>query len=276
MRGSRPVALLRASHFPPVVAVTAMATALAVAVDRGWGSVWVALAVLVGQLSVGWSNDYLDRERDRLAGRTDKPIVTGAVSARAVGIGAVVAAAASVPLSFASGWRAALVHLGAVGIAWAYNVRLKDSPLSPLPYAFAFGALPIFVTLGLPGHPMPLGWGIAAAALLGTGAHFVNTLPDFADDARTGIRGLPHRLGPRVSILLAAVLMGTAASMAGLAAPGSPDDATTALLAAALATIAGVVVAAAMGRARLAWHLTLGASLLSVALFLVQGSALVS
>jgi len=40
-----------------VVAVTVIATALAVAVGRGWGSVWVALAVLTGQLSVGWSND---------------------------------------------------------------------------------------------------------------------------------------------------------------------------------------------------------------------------
>jgi hypothetical protein len=64
--------------------------------------------------------------------------------------------------------------------------------------------------------------------------------------------------------------------MAGLAAPGSPDAATTGLLAATLATIAGVVVAASMGRARLAWHLTLCASLVAVALFLVQGSALVS
>jgi 4-hydroxybenzoate polyprenyltransferase len=238
--------------------------------------VWVALAVLAGQLSVGWSNDYLDRDRDRHAGRTDKPIVVGAVSARAVGIGALVTAGACVPLSFASGWRAALVHLGAVATAWAYNARLKDSALSPLPYTLAFGALPIFVTLGLPRHPMPLGWGIAAAALLGTGAHFVNTLPDFDDDARTGVRGLPHRLGPHVSIAIAAVLMATAAAMAGLAAPGAPDDGAVALLVLAFATIGAVVVAASLDRARLAWRLTLGAAFVTVALFLVQGESLVT
>ncbi|MEX0947417.1 MAG: UbiA family prenyltransferase [Acidimicrobiia bacterium] len=259
-----------------MVAVTAIATALAIAVGRGWGSVWVALAVVTGQLSVGWSNDYLDRDRDRRAGRADKPIVAGTVSARTVGIGALVAAGACVPLSFASGWRAALVHLGAVGIAWAYNARLKDSPLSPLPYALAFGSLPIFVTLGLPRHPMPLGWGIAAAALLGIGAHFVNTLPDLADDAHTGIRGLPHRLGPQASIVVAAVLMAMAALMAGLAAPGAPDVAATALLVAALAAIAIVAVAASLGHARLAWRLTLCAALLSVGLFLAQGASLVS
>jgi 4-hydroxybenzoate polyprenyltransferase len=270
------VALARASHFQPVVAVTGIATALAIAVGRGSGSVWVALAVLSGQLSVGWSNDYLDRDRDRIAGRSDKPIVTGAVSARTVGIGALVALAACVPLSLASGWRAALVHLGAVAVAWAYNVRLKDSPISPLPYTLAFGSLPIFVTLGLPGHPMPLAWGIAAAALLGTGAHFVNTLPDLADDARTGVRGLPHRLGSRLSLAVAAVLMAAAATIAALAPPDAPDDAATVLLVVVFVVIARLVVAAVFGRERVAWTFTLLAAGLTVSLFLVQGSSLVS
>ena len=36
-----------------------------------------------------------------------------------------------------------------------------------------------------------------AGALLGVGAHLVNALPDLADDEATGVRGLPHRLGPR-------------------------------------------------------------------------------
>ena len=259
-----------------MVAVTAIATALAISVGRGAGSIWVALAVLTGQLSVGWSNDYLDRDRDRIAGRTDKPIVAGTVRARTVGIGALLAAAACVPLSFASGWRAALVHLGAVAVAWAYNGRLKDSPLSPLPYALAFGSLPIFVTLGLPGHPMPLTWGIVTAALLGTGAHFVNTLPDLADDARTGIRGLPHRLGPRGSLAVAALLMAASAATAALAPPDAPDDAALALLVLVVVVITGLVVAALIGRTRLAWTFTLIAAGLTVALFLVQGASLVS
>ena len=270
------MALGRASHFQPVVAVTTIATALAIAVGRGVGSTWVALAVLTGQLSVGWSNDYLDRGRDRLAGRADKPIVAGTVTARAVGIGALVAAAACVPLSLASGWRAALVHLGAVAVAWAYNARLKDSPLSPLPYALAFGSLPIFVTLGLPGHPMPLGWGIVTAALLGTGAHFVNTLPDLADDARTGIRGLPHRIGPRGSLAVAALLMAASATTAALAPPGAPDVAATVLLILVFVVIIRLVVAALLGRERRAWSLTLVAAGLTVALFLVQGGSLMS
>ena len=75
------VPLLRACHLKPTLAVTAITTALAVSAGRGSGSIWVALAVLSGQFSVGWSNDYLDRDRDHLAGRVDKPIVSGGVSA---------------------------------------------------------------------------------------------------------------------------------------------------------------------------------------------------
>jgi FtsH-binding integral membrane protein len=36
---------------------------------------------------------------------------------------------------------------------------------------------------------------VAAGALLGVGAHLLNALPDLADDAKTGVHGLPHRLG---------------------------------------------------------------------------------
>jgi 4-hydroxybenzoate polyprenyltransferase len=269
------VALARASHFPPTVAVTAMATALAVAVGRGVdGTLAVLLAVLAGQLSVGWSNDYLDRDRDRRTGRADKPIVSGAVAARTVGLAAIGAAAACVPLSLLSGWRAALVHLGAVALAWGYNAGLKNTIWSVVPYVVAFGALPVFVTLGLPGHPLPPGWAIAAAALLGGGAHFVNTLPDLDDDARVGIRGLPHRCGPRASLAIAAVLLGSAAAILTFAPPGTPDAPELALLVITLVAVLGVVVAGSVGLARVAWYLTLGVAGLGVVLFLAHGSAL--
>ena len=53
--------LLRACHLQPTLAVTAISTALALSVGRGVGALAVLFAVLAGQLSVGWSNDYLDR-----------------------------------------------------------------------------------------------------------------------------------------------------------------------------------------------------------------------
>ena len=100
-------ALVTATHAAPTATVTAVMTAFAASVGRGWGGcVLVAAAVLTGQLSVGWSNDYLDRHRDAAVGRTDKPIPSGAVAASTVRVAAITALAACVVLSLANGWRA--------------------------------------------------------------------------------------------------------------------------------------------------------------------------
>ena len=71
--------LVAAAHPGPALAVTALTGLLAVAqgLDTGTGAL-VVVAVLAGQLFVGWSNDLVDVARDRRAGRTDKPLATGA------------------------------------------------------------------------------------------------------------------------------------------------------------------------------------------------------
>ncbi|MYS72309.1 hypothetical protein GTY88_18055, partial [Streptomyces sp. SID5926] len=74
----RVVALLRACHPEPTVAVTVFVAVLAVGAGRGpAGSVAVALAVLAGQLSIGWCNDAVDARRDTACRRGDKPVGTG-------------------------------------------------------------------------------------------------------------------------------------------------------------------------------------------------------
>ncbi len=270
----RAVALIRAAHLQPVVAVTAVSVALAVSVGRELsGALVVGVAVLAGQLSVGWSNDYFDR--DRSANRRDKPIVTGAISARAVGAAALIALIACVPLSLLSGWRAAVVHLGAVGAAWAYNAALKRTVLSAVPYLLAFAALPVFVTLGLPGHPWPKWWAILAAALLGAGAHFINTVADTAADAVTGVHGLPQRIGPRASALVGALLMVAAIGVMALGAP-SGDEVGAGLLVMALVGAVVAAVAATTGSARLAWSITLATALIGAAALIAQGANLVA
>ena len=52
------------------------------------------------------------------------------------------AAALCVPLSFAMGWAAGAAHLVAVASAAGYNLGLKATALSPLPYALSFGLVP--------------------------------------------------------------------------------------------------------------------------------------
>ena len=67
-----------AAHGGPALAVTALSAALALGTGLGPGRAGlVVAAVLTSQLSIGWSNDLLDLERDRAVGRTDKPLVGG-------------------------------------------------------------------------------------------------------------------------------------------------------------------------------------------------------
>lgn len=215
--------LIAASHPLPTAAVTAFTTAVAAAAGRGvTGTVLVGAAVLTGQLSIGWCNDAVDAARDRAVERTRKPIIAGLVGRRTVAVAAGVALAACVPLSLASGLLAGVVHVAGVLAAWAYDLGVKRTVWSWLPYAVGFGSLPAFVTLGLPGRPGPAAWAVAAAALLGVGAHLANVLPDLDDDRRTGVRGLPHRLGAgRTRALLAVPLVG-ASLLVVLGPPGRP------------------------------------------------------
>jgi 4-hydroxybenzoate polyprenyltransferase len=268
------IPLLRASHVQPALAVTAMTTGLAVRAGRGVGSVWVAAAMLSGQLFVGWSNDWLDRDRDVAAGRTDKPVAVGSVSSAAVGRAALIAVALCVPLSLANGLLAGSVHLGAVASAGAYNAWLKRTLASPLPYALSFGSLPYFVSLGLPGHPVPPWWMPAAAALLGVGAHFVNTLPDQADDVRLGVRGLPQVIGRTPSLVSGCLLLAGAGVLLAVAPVGPVGGTTLALLGVQLLAVLGVVAAAVTRHERAAWSLTIMSALLAVALLLGRAGLL--
>jgi 4-hydroxybenzoate polyprenyltransferase len=200
--------LVLACHPLPTLAVTAISAGLASLAGLSLGTgILVTLAVFTGQLSIGWSNDRIDAARDRAVHRDAKPVAAGelAIGTLTVAIGA--ALIATVALSLALGYRAGLIALLTVACGWAYNLGLKATALSALPYAIAFGLLPAISTLARPDHRWPAAWAVAAGALLGVAAHFANVLPDLAADAATGVRGLPHRVGARASVVIGPVLL---------------------------------------------------------------------
>lgn len=206
--------LLLSCHPGPVLAVSGGVTALAWAAGRGpAGTAWSGLAVLAGQLSIGLSNDYADRAVDRAAGRRDKPVASGQVTPGTVAAAAVITLAGSAAFSAACGWRAGLIQLVTVASGWVYNFGLKRTVWSVVPFIPGFGLFPAFVTLGLPSHPWPAWWATTAGALLGMGAHFANVLPDLPADLATGVRGLPQRLGGRISRTVAGLLLGAATAV---------------------------------------------------------------
>src|SRR5215217_9755038 len=93
-----------ATHLGPTLAVTTVAPLLAVAAGVPAGRVvLVCAAVLAGQTSIGWSNDWLDADRDRAVARADKPTVQGAVQPGRLRSAALIAAALAVVLSLLLG-----------------------------------------------------------------------------------------------------------------------------------------------------------------------------
>jgi heme o synthase len=262
--------LLRSCHPQPAFAVSLIAGLLAAAVGRGpLGTAAVFAAMLAGQLSVGWSNDYLDRERDTLTGRADKPVAAGLVPPRTARRAAVLALLATGPLALLSGVPAAALLLAAVGSAWAYNLRLKATPASVLPYLVSFGLLPAFVVAGLPGHPLPPAWMVLTGSLLGAAAHFANVLPDLADDVATGVVGLPHRLGLRTSAATAAALLLLASAVLALGSDALPVAVRAATVPVAAAVgLAGLLAGRRRG-SRAAFSAVIVVAVLDVALLLL-------
>ncbi|ORW61026.1 ubiquinone biosynthesis protein UbiA [Mycobacterium parmense] len=223
-------ALIVAGHAGPSIAIAALTTLLAAqATAQG---VWLtALAMLFGQLSIGWSNDAMDGARDAAAGRTDKPVATGAIGARAVWLPAVAGLLAALATALAIGVLTAVILAVIVGAGWAYNLGLKSTPASGLMFILGFGPIPAYATSTLPAHPVPTWYATAAAALVGLGGHFANVLPDLAVDRATGVNGLPQQVAARwgaravrvvalVLLLSASVLLLLASSRVWVAAAG--------------------------------------------------------
>ncbi|MFH5821541.1 UbiA family prenyltransferase [Georgenia sp. AZ-5] len=261
------LALLRASHFAPTVAVTAVVVVLTVIARLEPGTAAVlACAVLAGQLSIGWSNDLLDADRDARVGRRDKPIAAGQLPRALVRRALVVVVAACTVASLAVGVLSGLVHLLlGVGSGWAYNLGVKRTVWSWLPYAVAFGSLPVLVWLA--DDRLPPGWIVAAGSLLGLGAHLLNALPDLADDAATGVRGLPHRIGARASVLLALSCLTAASAVTVLGPAGAAPGWAWGVLGAVVA----LAVAAARAGGRAPFRAAMVIALVDVVMLAARG-----
>jgi 4-hydroxybenzoate polyprenyltransferase len=264
------VALVRATHALPTLAVTAFFTAVALSAGLGARSALLAAAVLVGQMSIGWANDYVDAGRDTAAGRTDKPVATGDVAAGTVGACAAGALVADVPLSLALGWRPGAAHLVAVGSAWLYDLWLKETLASWLPFALSFGLVPVIVATALPGAPLPQATLVAAAACCGVAAHFANTVGDAADDALTGVRGLPQRVGPEGATVVAAAFVAVASVLLVVATDGAWPAVVAAVVGVGGALAMPLVLRRTSGR-HVAFRLVIAAVAVLVAAFVVSG-----
>jgi 4-hydroxybenzoate polyprenyltransferase len=164
------------------------------------------------QFSISAFNDYYDRHVDQ--GRPDKPIASGHILPRIAWL--IGAAFGLLSLLLAALFSIPLLVLTAVGLGGGllYDVGLKYTAFSWLPFSVAFPTLPLWAWVGAhPDGDIPsrLLWVLPVGAVIVLVIHLADTIPDLASDTQAGVRGLAHRLGMSRSIALA-----VAAGLAGL------------------------------------------------------------
>ena len=214
----RVIGMVKATHFGPTVLVVSITFILSITQLSAVKSLEIALAILCGQLVVGWTNELVDHRRDGEAGRSKKPLVNGSVTRKQLQIGVGVALTAAIVLSFVGplGVRGGWLHLLGLGSATVYNFWAKATWLSPVPYAISFGALPWAIYSAA--HKSPVPWLYMDFAVISVAFHFLNVIKDLSWDLVQGIKGAPQRLGKRGSVVTAAILV-LAAVLLGIGRP---------------------------------------------------------
>ena len=207
MKAKKLKGLRQASHFGPTLIVTTIGWLFA---NHYWweGPAFViAFGIFTGQLIVGWSNDLYDYNDDLRHQRSNKPLVSGLITPEYLKKWIMV----MTPLSFIAnllgplGIKGGLVYMFGIACGIGYNFYFKFSWLSPLPYAIAFAALPSSIVISKDMNPPTWMW--LGGALFGMAAHFINVLKDMSEDQKSGIRGLPQRMGIEGSIAAAIALV---------------------------------------------------------------------
>jgi 4-hydroxybenzoate polyprenyltransferase len=205
---SKIVALLQASHFGPTVLVVTITYVLSRTQFSVQDSVFIAVAILLGQFVVGWSNDLIDFPRDDAAMRIKKPLVAGDLSevTLRISIGVALLSAYIVSLFSPLGVSGTAIHFLGLLSATAYNLKLKSTLFSVLPYIVSFGALPWAIYIAAGTHPPT--WIFLGFILISSAFHFLNVLKDMELDITQKVMGLPQVLGRKKSIFMAIVLAG--------------------------------------------------------------------
>lgn len=154
------------------------------------------LSMFGGQIAIGALNEYCDRELDAV-GNPRKPIPAGLVTPRAALIitfaGLVTMLAAVVAL----GPLPLLVGVVGTGAGLAYDLWLKRTVWSWLPYLIALPIVPIWAWVSVARFDQRLLLLYPIGALMIVAIHLAQSLPDAVSDRAAGVNTLVARLGRR-------------------------------------------------------------------------------
>jgi 4-hydroxybenzoate polyprenyltransferase len=161
----------------------------------------LVLSVACSQGAIGSANDVIDRQLDA-ATKPWKPLARGAMQPRAATRLAVALSLACLALSASLGVAALLAACVGLGCGIAYDLRLKRTGWSWLPYGLAIPTLPLWSWTAMERFTGRLLLVYPLGLLLGLALHLANTLPDLEGDRAFGVRGFSHALGLRRSLYL--------------------------------------------------------------------------
>jgi 4-hydroxybenzoate polyprenyltransferase len=203
--------VLELLHPIPSLLTTVAALGFAWSFGIGWRDrrFWsVGAIMLLVQFSISAMNEWADADLDQRAGR-QRPIPLGVVSREAALTVAVVGAVGAFLLS-------ALSHLGPFALlliglgtacGWTYDLWLKPTPLSFVPFAIAFPLMPVWIG-ALAGRPLPsLLILFLGGSPLATAIHLADAIPDRDRDREAGLKTLAVALGKPGAERAAAALL---------------------------------------------------------------------
>jgi 4-hydroxybenzoate polyprenyltransferase len=260
---------IRLTHpFPSVLDGVVVAAFALLAGGAPEAAARAGLSMTLLQLGIGTTNDVVDAPHD--AGRkAGKPIPAGAVPVSAARGLAVALFLAGIGLAWTVEPRLAALSVAVIAVGLAYDLRLKGTVWSWLPFAVGIPLLPICGWLAARGTLEPafailLPAAVAAGAALAIG----NSLVDVERDRAAGRTSVAAGLGAASAARLEAVLFLLVAAGAGVSV-GAGQPLPVALAVTALGT--GPVVAALAGagggprRRELAWRIeAIGLAILAV------------
>ena len=234
--------------FPSVLDGLVVAAVALVAGAGGPLAVRLGVSMTLIQLGIGTVNDVVDAAHD--AGRKPgKPIPAGlvpAASARAVALawfGGGMALAVTV--SPAVGLLAAAV----VAIGLSYDLRLKGTAWSWLPFAVGIPILPVYGWIGASGGLHPIFAALVPAAVLaGAALAIANGLVDIERDLAASRTSIAARLGRRRASGLAVGLLLAVEAVAIVALEGFGGRSVIGVVSGGAVLVAAIAAAAAADR----------------------------
>jgi 4-hydroxybenzoate polyprenyltransferase len=221
----RAIGLLRLTHpFPSVLDGIATGGIALLAGAAAADAARLGVAMIAIQASIGATNDVADASADAIA-KPGKPIPAGLVSARGAAAVATAAALVGLSLSIPSGWGTVVLAAAGLAVGLAYDLWLKGTPWSWLPYAVGVPLLPVYAWYGGSGT-LPATFAILVPAAMAAGAALAigNARTDVEGDRASGVASVATALGAHRAWALEVgllVVVGAAAIVAAAVAAGT-------------------------------------------------------